>query len=52
MAIKDSTLPETKTSRIDIRNSHNIMVDLWERTSHTLTDRELEWFSQATDNAE
>lgn len=52
MAKKDSTAPETKTRRIDICNSYNIMVELWERTSHTLTDKELEWFSCATEQAE
>ncbi|SEG15208.1 hypothetical protein [Nitrosomonas ureae] len=51
MANEDFTA-ETKTRRIDICNSHNIMVELWERTSHTLTDKELKWFSQATEHAE
>jgi len=52
MANEDSTVPETKISRIEICNSHNIMVELWERTSHTLTDKELKWFSQTTEHAE
>ena len=52
MSNEDSTAPDTKTSRIDICNSYNIMVDLLERTSHTLTDKELEWFSCATEQAE
>lgn len=52
MADKDFTAQETKTYRIDVCNSHNIMFELWERVSHTLTDKELEWFSGATEHAE
>ncbi|MDP3280795.1 MAG: hypothetical protein Q8M57_07090 [Nitrosomonas sp.] len=52
MANEDSTAQETTTHRIDQCNSHNIMFELWERTSHTLTDKDLEWFSGATDQAE
>lgn len=52
MTDENSTGQETKTRRIDICNSHNIMVELWERTSHTLTDEELKWFSEATEHAE
>ena len=52
MANEDFTVPETKISRIEICNSCNIMVKLWERNSHTFTDKELEWFSYATDHAE
>ncbi|SFF19550.1 hypothetical protein [Nitrosomonas sp. Nm166] len=52
MANNDSTVPETKTSRIDQCRSSNIMIKLWERTSHTLTKKELEWFSAATEHAE
>ena len=52
MADNDSTVPEPKTCRIDICNSNNIMVNLWERTSHTLTNKEWEWFAGATEQAE
>ena len=52
MANEDSTAQETTTHKIDQCNSHNIMYELWERTSHTLTDKDLEWFSGATEHAE
>ena len=52
MANEDSTAPETKSSRIEQCRYSNIMINLWERTSHKLTKKELEWFSGATEHAE
>lgn len=52
MAIEDSTVRETEISRIDICNSSNIMLNLWERTRDALTEKELEWFAGATEHAE